>query len=361
MRRILFITRKWEPAIGGMETYCLRLTECLAKQADIDVISLSGQKDGSPPSLVKLFGFPLAVLIQWLQLRKTPDVVHLGDMAIWPLALLRMLLAPHAATVISAHGTDISYSARGGVKGTLYGLYQKAGARLLSNANVIANSQATANACRNHGWSNVSVVALATDVTASPAQNASKTTILFAGRMIERKGLRWFIENVLPSLPDSFNVEIAGVVTDPSEARALEHPRVHFLGGLDQKTLSERYSAALCVIVPNIDLPNGEFEGFGLVACEAAACGGLVLAAATGGLTSAVKNGETGFLLPAGNASAWAKRISQVSAWSDEERQSFLIQARAKAIAYYNWDRVTRETIEAYPQTGRHASRKTSL
>src|SRR3546814_9303750 len=75
-----------------------------------------------------------------------------SSVLIWPLALIARLFAPGARIVLSAHGTDVSYSARGGVRGRLYGLYQLSGARLLHSASVITNSHATANASRSHGW-----------------------------------------------------------------------------------------------------------------------------------------------------------------------------------------------------------------
>lgn len=339
-----------------METYCQRLTESLAKNNEVEVIALHGQANGRPPSTLNLLTFPFTVACRWLEYRQQFNIVHLGDMAIWPFALLRLLFSRNARTVLSAHGTDISFSVRGGFKGNIYGLYQRLGAKLLGNAIVIANSEATANACRKHGWSNVSTVALATDLEAKPRREYSRTQILFAGRLVKRKGLAWFVQNVLPELPGHLELEVAGISTDPKESLALQYPRVRYLGGLDQQELSEKYSKALCVIVPNIDLSNGEFEGFGLVACEAASSGGLVLAAATGGLTSAVINGETGILLPAGDSPAWIKTITEVANWSDKQRADFLDNAHNKARSHYNWERVAFETQDAYPSTERSGS-----
>lgn len=346
--RVLFITRKWEPAIGGMETYCVKLVERMRRDRSVDVIALPGQADGRTPSVLALLWFPFTVLARWAGLRDTPAIVHLGDLAIWPLALLHWLLAPAAKIVISAHGTDVSYALRPTQLGRLYRTYQKIGAALLPHARIIANSQATAQVCRKAGWRDVAECPLATDMTLQSGIQPSHNTILFAGRMIRQKGLSWFVREVLPTLPDHITLEVVGPVVDSEEAKASMHPRAVFLGPLPQQELARRYAEALCVIVPNIDVGDGSFEGFGLVACEAAAAGGVVLASDFGGLSAAVRGGETGFLLKPSAAQQWAGKISAVAGWSKAERDAFTRSASAAARQFYNWSRVSEQTQAEY-------------
>ena len=347
--RILFVTRKWAPAIGGMETYSHRLSEELAEIEPVEVVALPGRADGSPPSAAALLGFPFTVLRRWFARDTVPDVLHLGDMAIWPLGLLAKLFAPGRQVVLSAHGTDVSYPARGGFLGKAYGAYQRLGARLLGlRATVVANSDTTAEAARGLGWQVAAIVPLGTDLRA-PQEPAHHTDeILFAGRLVTRKGCGWFVREVLPLLPERFTLAVAGTGWAEDEAFVTRHPRVRFLGGLGQAELARAYGRALCVIVPNIELANGEFEGFGLVAPEAAACGGVVLAARTGGLTSAVRDGETGFLLPPGDAAGWKAQIEIVAAWSEAQRSDFTRNAAKVATEHYSWPRAARETFAVY-------------
>lgn len=345
---ILFITRKWGPAVGGMETYCERLSEELAKIASIEVIALKGQTNGQPPSVLSLLLFPFTVLAALFRRKATPAIVHLGDMAIWPLSIMALAFAPKAKVIISAHGTDVAYGERGGFKGSLYQAYMKLGARLLSGAQVIANSRATKVRLNEIGWQCDTVVPLATDLRAERRDDFDPKQLLFAGRLVTRKGLGWFVREVLPLLPHDIRVAVAGTPWDESENAALEHPQVDFLGPVSQTDLAHRFAKAGCVIVPNIDPDNGEYEGFGLVACEAASAGGLVLAAKTGGLTDAVQDGQTGFLIEAGNPEKWAAKITQVLTLSPEERAQFLSSSQALAQDYYCWSRVAEQTAEAY-------------
>jgi glycosyltransferase involved in cell wall biosynthesis len=342
---ILFVTRKWAPATGGMETYCLRLTEALAER--VQVIALPGNADGMPPGAAALLTFPVKVLAQALRRRRAPRVLHLGDMAIWPLALPWLF---HAGTliVLSAHGTDVSYHRRGGFRGRLYGTYLRLGARMLRRAQVIANSAATGAALGETGWADVAVIPLATDLSSAETADSHDGSILFAGRLVERKGCAWFVREVLPLLPDNIRLKVAGTSWDAAEAAILNHPRVEFLGPLAQDELAGAYARAMCVIVPNIEPANGEFEGFGLVACEAAACGGVVLAADHAGLREAVIDGVTGFLVNVGDAQVWARKIAQIAGMDHGERAAFTQAAQAACKTVFNWDRVANDVLAIY-------------
>lgn len=347
-RAVLFITRKWPPAVGGMETYSHRLSGELAKHVPVQTVALPGAPSGLPPGPVALIGFALRATGAYLSRQEPPAILHIGDLASWPLALLRWLRTPRPAVVLSAHGTDVSYPRRKGWKGRLYGAYLKLGARLNADAAVIANSAATASAAMETGWRGATIVPLATDLTASDSLPTPEPHLLFAGRLIEQKGCSWFVRSVLPQLPDRIRLKVAGPVWDKAEAIVLEHPRVDYLGLLDKDELVEAYRRALCVVVPNIELPSGEFEGFGLVAVEAAAVGGLVVAAATGGLIDAVEDGVTGFSVPSGDADAWRAKILDVWSWDPKARRQFLRRAMARCGEAYCWRRVAGDVLKVY-------------
>nr|WP_298898223.1 glycosyltransferase [uncultured Altererythrobacter sp.] len=172
--------------------------------------------------------------------------------------------------------------------------------------------------------------------------------ILFAGRLVARKGCGWFVREVLPLLPEEIGLDIAGTAWDEREREILAHPRVTLLGNLTQAQLAEAYAAALCVIIPNIDVPSGEFEGFGLVAPEAAAAGGVVLAADRDGLRDAVIDQETGFLLESGNSQEWSKRIVEIANWETAARRQFVARAQRTAIERYSWQRVAQAGHDIY-------------
>jgi glycosyltransferase involved in cell wall biosynthesis len=108
--------------------------------------------------------------------------------------------------------------------------------------------------------------------------------------------------------------------------------------------LARLRARALAVVVPNLPRETA-FEGFGLVALEGAADGGVVLAAETDGLPAAVVDGETGFLLPAGDAEAWARKIREVESWDADQRAVFVARARQRVATDFTWRRVADETL----------------
>ena len=73
-----------------------------------------------------------------------------------------------------------------------------------------------------------------------------------------------------------------------------------------QRELADWYRAASVVLVPS------HSESFGLVALEAQACGTPVVAAAVGGLRTAVRDGYSGVLVDGHDPAAWARVLEKL-------------------------------------------------
>ena len=115
---------------------------------------------------------------------------------------------------------------------------------------------------------------------------------------------------------------------------------VTFLGRRDQDTLPYYYSAAEAVVVPS------HYESFGLVALEAMACGTPVVASETGGLVFLVRDGQTGFHVPVGDATALAEKVGLLIRDGD-------LRARLgrQAVAYaqrFAWPLIADQIVELY-------------
>lgn len=351
--RILFITRKWPPAVGGMETYSVELTAELRKANSVDIHALPGGSAGAAPGGLRIAWFGLVTACRVLFGHNDHDVIHGGDMAIWPLVALARVRSRNVRTVLSAHGTDVSYAFRSGVLARLYAVYMKTGARLCGVGAVLANSQATADLALSLGFNSVAVIPLATRASGrTPVRNPGRS-ILFAGRLVRRKGLAWFVENVLPRLPADIELEVAGTIWDDEEEAALYAPRVMFLGALPQDELHVKMAEALCVVMPNIPVGRGHMEGFGLIAVEAAASGAVVVAADLDGFRSSVIDGVTGRLLPPENPDAWIEAIHEIAAWTPDHRQEVAETAQKAAGEHFSWPRVAEQTIEEYQDSAR--------
>jgi phosphatidyl-myo-inositol dimannoside synthase len=176
--------------------------------------------------------------------------------------------------------------------------------------------------------------------------------ILFVGRLVPRKGAAWFASQVLPKLPPPLTLHIVGKPWDQQETRALQtNPRVQLLGYLDEAGLDRERSGCVAVVMPNrSSRDQTDVEGFGIAALEAARDGIPIIASDIEGITDAIVDGKTGFLVSENDVSEWQKRISAIQAWSPGQRAEYAETAIATVAARYSWHRVASETIRVYRQ-----------
>ncbi|MCW2815787.1 MAG: glycosyl transferase, group 1 [Nocardioides sp.] len=115
---------------------------------------------------------------------------------------------------------------------------------------------------------------------------------------------------------------------------------VRFVPPVTQPELARWYAAATVVAVPSYN------ESFGLVAVEAQACGTPVVAAAVGGLTTVVRDGHSGLLVPGHDPEAWATALRR-AALDDAERARLAVGALAQA-QEFSWDATAEQTLGVY-------------
>ena len=180
--------------------------------------------------------------------------------------------------------------------------------------------------------------------------------ILFVGRIEPLKGIDNLLRAIAqiidrqPALRDRLCVPIIGGdpdrIREADEMVRLQQLRealgigdlVLFLGAKDQDTLQYYYSAAEAVVMPS------DYESFGMVALEAMACGTPVIASDVGGLAFLVRQGRTGYRVPARDPAALAAKITRLLA--DEGLRRRIGQRAACWAEAYAWPRVA-DQIEA--------------
>ncbi|BCJ38150.1 D-inositol-3-phosphate glycosyltransferase [Actinocatenispora thailandica] len=116
--------------------------------------------------------------------------------------------------------------------------------------------------------------------------------------------------------------------------------RVRFLPAQPGARLAELYRCADLVCVPSHN------ESFGLVALEAQACGTPVVAAAVGGLTTAVRHDETGVLVDGHDPQRWATVLGELLAAPD--RRAALAAAGVDHARRFSWDRTADGLLDVY-------------
>ena len=321
--RPLFITRRFPPSVGGMQTLAQESWNALEQRLPgAMLVSYCGaDRGGLPRFFVTAFWKTLTSVA-----RRRIDVVIIGDVftfvVLWP--LLAVLRVP---TATMAMGLDLT-------RGRWY--YQAILRFVLPRATrVLSISHATQEVVLSYGVApeRCAVIPIGSTVTvhAEPDRAAmsralrthlglsDETVVLVTlGTLVRRKGVRWFIEQVMPKLPSHVHYVVGGAGPDHDAIeRAIAvtrtDDRVHLLGRVDDAQREELMCGADVFVQPNIRVA-GDMEGFGLVVVEAACRATPVVASDLEGLRDAIVDGGTGILLPSGDDSAWANAITDLVA-----------------------------------------------
>lgn len=121
------------------------------------------------------------------------------------------------------------------------------------------------------------------------------------------------------------------------------YERVHFAGALSDEETAAAYASATVYVGPSRLDAGVNVEGFGISFVEAGASGVPSVAGDSGGVRGAVRDGETGLVVPPGDPVAVAKALRTLL--RDEDRRLAMgREARRWVEKYYNWDRVAAET-----------------
>ncbi len=186
------------------------------------------------------------------------------------------------------------------------------------------------------------------------SQPSDTNQILFAGRLVREKGLPQLIRSLAP-LDNDWKLVVAGDGESRSEIEQLAQElevdaKVKFLGWQSQAQMSDLYRSSALVIVPSL-WP----EPFGRIGAEAFLHGRPVIAFDVGGVGDWLDDGQTGFLVPAGDLNLLRDRIMLLldspelqsrmgqqalikaqTTWLEDEHVQTLIQIFEQAIEEIN-------------------------
>ena len=176
-----------------------------------------------------------------------------------------------------------------------------------------------------------------------------KFKVLFVGRHIERKGIRYLIETAKYLPQDKFEIRIIGEgdLTGQLKQQAAQYPHVLFTGKLVAPELAREYREANVFVLPAIVDHKGDTEGLGVVLIEAMECGLPVIASNVGGIPDVVVDNVSGLLVPEKSPVALADAIKRLA--EDPQLTVQLLEgARNRIAEHFTWDNITRRQIEIY-------------
>lgn len=167
-------------------------------------------------------------------------------------------------------------------------------------------------------------------------------SLLFVGRLVEKKGLRHLLDampRILSQRP-GVRLRVAGFGPEEAGLRAQAarlglDASVQFLGPVPQAELPALYRRATLFVAPFVEAASGDQEGLGLVMIEAAGCGCPVIASDLPAVRDVLQE-----RVAPGDAVALAEGILGFLALDVDARQQRADALRQRLLERFDWQNV---------------------
>lgn len=351
--KILFISHTYPPIKGGVEIQNYELFTALSKTEECKLIANRNRK------LIPLF-LPYAMLRAIFSMHRY-DVLLLGSGLLGVVGWVVKKITKKPVVAV-AHGLDLTYD-----KSWYQKLWVQTFIPYLDKLIAVGNETVLAGVGRGITESKFVFIPNGIDTEKYFAPHSrdelakilginleNKNVLLTSGRLARRKGVAWFIRNVLPKLDEKILYVVAGDgpdrqnVLDAVKETGLEK-RVFVLGRVSDEVRDTLFNTCDLFIQPNIKI-KGDMEGFGISVIEAASCQIPVVVSKLEGLQDAIKDGENGFLVEPENPEAYVSKINSLLV-DEVYRKSFGLKARQYVLDNYQWKNIAKRYMEEIEET----------
>jgi len=350
--KVLYITRKYPPCVGGMENFSYNLFNNFDRNdIDIDLIKL-GKKQ------INLIWFLPYAFFKTLFLAKNYDIIFCGDALLSVIGFFTKVFFRKKKVVVNVFGLDITY------KNLIYQFYLKMFYNKFDM--YISISKETDRTLQNRGVYKSTIITPGIDVNIKDENlvisdedfrkkySIAKDDVILitVGRLVKRKGVAWFLENVMPKLMNH-NVKYL-IVGNGDDRENIEKiiddkdlsSKVQLLGRVTDEDLSAVYSYSDIFVMPNIHVEN-DMEGFGIVAAEASLYGLIVIASGIEGIKDAIINEKNGYLLESKNIEQYAEKITDISENLNKYKE-LSKEFRLFTKKEYDWKKICNEYVNLF-------------
>ncbi|NTU66677.1 MAG: glycosyltransferase family 4 protein [Candidatus Moranbacteria bacterium] len=363
--KILFVSHSYPPTLGGVEIQNFNLAKGLGQIAEVRVIA-NGKGKKHLPVFLPLTFFKILFLMPKY------DACLMGNGVLAPLGAAARIFHPKKKFFCVIHGLDITFASKKGLLSRIYSAVNIPSLKFVDKLFMVGN--ATIEEAVKIGIERNHCIFIPNGIDAKKLRKPhdrtelsklfgsdiqGKQVILRLARFVKHKGTSWFIENVMPKLPDSVVMIAAGhrvgkntagdkdnfsVCEDIIKEKHLEN-RVKLMPSLPQKDMETLLNTVDICVSPNIEVP-GTMEGFGINVIEAGGCERVVIASDLEGLKDAIKDGKNGFLVEPENAEAWTEKINEILGKDDAFRKEFGKKAAAYVEENFNWEKISKRYLE---------------
>lgn len=352
--RILFLTRRYPPSIGGVETFCYNLYDRLVEMCSVRLVALGRD------SLLHLIWFvPYAFFISFFSIIfRRVDAIYFSDGVICSIAPFLRLFT-RMRFVVTIHGLEMTYS------NPIFSRMMRCGVSFCDRVAVVSQITRAITIQGGVPADKIDIVYNGIDPPSTPegrretlkARFETKYGIQFGrdkillnfGRQVPRKGVAKFLACGVPLLNRDIKLIVSGSGPDAERIREIWEEnslrdRVLLLYLSDEELGFIRGEADL-FIMPNVSYPN-DVEGFGIAPLECMYDATPVVAFAVDALTESVSKG--GYLIPPNDYQAFVDQIHAFFELPASEREEIEREARDYVRSEFTWDKTAAEYFDLF-------------
>lgn len=182
-----------------------------------------------------------------------------------------------------------------------------------------------------------------------PVKRERTGVLLFVGRLVKKKGLKFLIE-ALPRILAEFPGVRLHIVGDGQEKILLqkrvselgiEH-RVNFFGSVKNESLPALYQTSDVVVFPSVIADDGDREGFGLVLVEALGCECATVVTDLPAMQDIISDGKTALVVPQCDSQQISEKVICLLKETDFGR-SLGKRGRQYVLQRFDWENIIRQ------------------
>ncbi len=373
--RVLQLTQRFPPAIGGVENHVLNLASKLTESGlrvdvfasdsmrDVPFRRLEGETSKFPFTLRRFHAIKLAAMPHGLGIvapamipgafSQSTDLIHAHAYGYFPTyvgALARRIRK--VPLVITPH----SNTGRSRAAKRIFDILVPT-LTLRQAQRIIALTESEAEYLTVLGIPRQQIVVIPNGVNLAEFANIrpktirdNDATIIFVGRLYpKQKGLEVLIQ-ALSHIPRSVKFRLDLVGEDWGAVSGLLQlarqigvdDRVVVRGSSGRDSLLHSYASADLLVLPSL------FEAFGIVLLEAMAAGLPVVASNVGGIPEVVEDGKTGLLVKPGDSERLGAAIEKLL--SDDSLRKAMSDAGRKRASLFSWDLLVPKIKRVYEE-----------
>jgi glycosyltransferase involved in cell wall biosynthesis len=258
--------------------------------------------------------------------------------------LARAIRRSRARVLCTSHGGDLY-----GLKGAVFSRVTKMVANACDHLTVVSHSMRGDLIKLGVESRKVSVIPMGVDLRrrfVPPSVPSRVESLLFVGRLVEKKGLRYLLAampEILKRFPQA-HLTVAGDGPNRLELEKLASDlglseRVRFLGALKNEELPAVYQRAGVVVFPSMISDDGDREGFGLVLVEALGCGCACVVTDLPAMMDIVQDGKTAIVVRQKNSDEIAAAVIRLLT-NPGLRSAMAREGRRQVLESFDWQAI---------------------